>query len=157
MQDYIIGAYFISLTILFLFGSSGFIMIYYYLKHRDKKHEPAGELKEFPMVTLQLPLYNEYYVVGRLLKAACEMDYPKDKLEIQVLDDSTDETIETVANLVDQYKKQGFDINHVRRNSRAGFKAGALKEGLKTAKGEFIGIFDADVVPSSDFFKQTLP
>jgi cellulose synthase/poly-beta-1,6-N-acetylglucosamine synthase-like glycosyltransferase len=157
MQDYIIGAYFVSLTILFLFGSSGFIMIYYYLKHRNKRHEPAGNLKEYPMVTLQLPLYNEYYVVERLLKAACAMDYPKDKLEIQVLDDSTDETIATVANLVEHYRQSGFDINHVRRDSRTGFKAGALKEGLKTAKGEFIAIFDADFVPSPDFFEKTLP
>jgi len=132
-------------------------MIYYYLKHRDKKLEPAGELKEYPLVTMQLPLYNEYYVVERLLKAACEMDYPKDKLEIQVLDDSTDETIGMVANLVEEYKRKGFDISHVRRNSRAGFKAGALKEGLKTAKGEFVAIFDADFVPSPAFFKETLP
>ena len=132
-------------------------MIYYYLKHRDKKLEPAGELKEFPMVTMQLPLYNEYYVVERLITAACEMDYPKDKLEIQVLDDSTDETIGMVANLVEEYKQKGFDIHHVRRSSRSGFKAGALKEGLVTAKGEFVAIFDADFVPSPSFFKKTLP
>ncbi len=132
-------------------------MIFYYLKHRNKQHEPAGNLKEYPMVTLQLPLYNEYYVVERLLKAACAMDYPKDKLEIQVLDDSTDETIATVANLVCHYRQNGFDINHVRRDSRTGFKAGALKEGLKTAKGEFVAIFDADFVPSPDFFVKTLP
>jgi len=157
MQDYIIFAYFVSLSILFIFGSSGFVMIYYYLKHRDKKLEPAGELKEFPMVTMQLPLYNEYYVVERLITAACEMDYPKDKLEIQVLDDSTDETIGMVANLVEEYKQKGFDIHHVRRSSRSGFKAGALKEGLVTAKGEFVAIFDADFVPSPSFFKKTLP
>ena len=132
-------------------------MVFYYLKHRNKRHEPAGNLKEYPMVTLQLPLYNEYYVVERLLKAACAMDYPKDKLEIQVLDDSTDETIATVANLVEHYRQIGFDINHVRRDSRTGFKAGALKEGLKTAKGEFVAIFDADFVPSPDFFEKTLP
>jgi len=157
MQDYIIGAYFISLTILFLFGSSGFVMIYYYLKHRDTKHKPVGELKEFPVVTMQLPIYNEYYVVERLIKAACEVDYPEDKLEIQVLDDSTDETIDIAGKVVQHYQKNGFDIKHVRRNSRVGFKAGALKEGLKTARGEFIAIFDADFIPSKDFLKRTLP
>jgi len=157
MQDYIIGAYFISLTILFLFGSSGFVMIYYYLKHRDTKHKPVGELKEFPVVTMQLPIYNEFYVVERLINGACEVDYPKDKLEIQVLDDSTDETIDIVGNIVQHYQKNGFDIKHVRRSSRVGFKAGALKEGLKTARGEFIAIFDADFIPSKDFLKRTLP
>ncbi len=157
MQDYIIGAYFISLTILFLFGSSGFVMIYYYLKHRDTKHKPVGELKEFPVVTMQLPIYNEYYVVERLINGACEVDYPKDKLEIQVLDDSTDETIDIVGNIVQHYQKNGYDIKHVRRSSRVGFKAGALKEGLKTARGEFIAIFDADFIPSKDFLKRTLP
>ena len=157
MQDFIIAAYFISLTILFLFGSSGFVMIYYYLKHRDKKHAPVEELKEFPIVTIQLPLYNEYYVVERLLEAVSKMDYPREKFEIQVLDDSTDETTDLVETLVNNYKQTGFDIKHVRRATRAGFKAGALKEGLKTARGEFVGIFDADFVPQSDFLKRTLP
>jgi cellulose synthase/poly-beta-1,6-N-acetylglucosamine synthase-like glycosyltransferase len=157
MQDYIITAYFISLTILFLFGSSGFVMIYYYIKHRDTKHAPAGELQQYPMVTIQLPIYNEYYVIERLITAACKIDYPKDKLEIQILDDSTDETVDVVASIVRRYQDSGFDISQVRRGSRAGFKAGALKEGLKTAKGEFVAIFDADFIPSPDFLKQTLP
>ncbi|MDI6765210.1 MAG: glycosyltransferase family 2 protein [Bacteroidota bacterium] len=157
MQDFIIGTYFFSLSILFLFGSSGFVMIFYYLKHRDKKHESAGELKEFPEVTIQLPVYNEYYVVDRLLKAACAIDYPKEKIEFQVLDDSTDETTDLIKELVDQYQNQGFDIKHVRRGSRDGFKAGALKYGLITARGEFISIFDADFIPPKNFLNDTLP
>jgi cellulose synthase/poly-beta-1,6-N-acetylglucosamine synthase-like glycosyltransferase len=157
MQDFIIYSYFISLTILFLFGSSGFVMIYYYIKHKDKKRMSVGTLEEFPEVTIQLPIYNEYYVIDRLIKAACEIDYPKNKLELQVLDDSTDETTAIIARLVQQYGQLGHDIKHIRRNSREGFKAGALKYGLTSARGEFIAIFDADFIPSKDFLKQTLP
>ncbi|HEV8537695.1 MAG TPA: cellulose synthase family protein [Bacteroidota bacterium] len=157
MQDFIIGTYFFSLTILFLFGSSGFVMIYYYMKHRNTKQEPAEELSVFPLVTIQLPLYNEYYVIERLIDAVCRMDYPKERLEIQVLDDSTDESVEVAACRVALYRQQGFDIKHVRRNSRAGYKAGALKEGLVTAEGEFIAVFDADFVPNPDFLRKTLP
>ena len=157
MQDFIIYSYFISLTILFLFGSSGFVMIYYYMKHRDKKRMSVGPLEEFPEVTVQLPIYNEYYVVERLIKAACEIDYPKSKLELQVLDDSTDETTAILSRLVQHYGELGYDIKHIRRNSREGYKAGALKYGLTTARGEFVAIFDADFIPSKDFLRQTLP
>ncbi len=157
MQDLIIGTYFFSLSILFLFGSSGFVMIFYYLKHRDKKHEPADELKDFPEVTIQLPVYNEYYVVDRLLKAACAINYPKEKIEFQVLDDSTDETTELLKELMNQYQDKGFDIKHVRRGSRDGYKAGALKYGLRSARGEYIAIFDADFIPKKNFLVDTLP
>jgi cellulose synthase/poly-beta-1,6-N-acetylglucosamine synthase-like glycosyltransferase len=157
MQNFVIAAYFISLTILFLFGSSGFVMIYYYLKHRDKKAEKTGVLTEFPLVTIQLPLFNEFYVAERLIDAACEMEYPRDRLEIQVLDDSTDETAEIVARRVDYYRERGLDIKHLRRDSRTGYKAGALKAGLQTATGEFIAMFDADFLPQRDFLKLTLP
>ena len=157
MQDFIIITYFISLTILFLFGSSGFIMIYYYFKHKKNNQDEVGEIKEFPTVTIQLPIYNEYYVVGRLLESICKIDYPKEKLEIQVLDDSTDETTDLISDLAKKYQSLGFDIKHIRRGTREGFKAGALKEGLKTARGEFIAIFDADFVPKANFLKNTLP
>src|SRR5216684_6664774 len=157
MQDFIIGAYFISLTILFLFGSSGFLMIYYYMKHRDKKAEVPPELTEHPPVTIQLPVFNEYYVVERLINAVCRLDYPVDKMEIQVLDDSTDETTEIVTRCIAPYQRKGFDIKHIRRQSRAGYKAGALKEGLRTASGQFIAMFDADFVPKPEFLKSTLP
>jgi cellulose synthase/poly-beta-1,6-N-acetylglucosamine synthase-like glycosyltransferase len=157
MNDFIMGAYFISLTILFLFGSSGFIMMYYYLKHRKVQRSAVGELKEFPCVTVQLPIYNEQYVVRRLLDAVCNLAYMKESLEIQVLDDSTDETTNIVADAVREYQTKGIDIVHIRRGSRAGYKAGALKEGLKTARGEYVAIFDADFVPSPDFLLKTLP
>lgn len=157
MQDLIIGAYFVSLTILFVFGSSGFVMIYYYMKHRDKKQETVGELTEFQPVTIQLPLFNEFYVVERLIDAACRIEYPKELLEIQVLDDSTDETAELAGRCIERYRNQGFDIKHIRRQDRTGFKAGALREGLKTARGHFIAMFDADFVPKPDFLRRTLP
>src|SRR6266849_993691 len=113
MQDAIIGTYFVSLTILFLFGSSGFVMIYYYMRHRRTVSPRPGKLTIFPPVTIQLPLYNEYYVIERLIDATCAMDYPKDKLEIQVLDDSTDDTVEVVASKVAHYREHGFDIKHI--------------------------------------------
>jgi len=128
MQDFIIGTYFISLTILFLFGSSGFVMIYYYLKHRHKKTEQPGALQEYPRVTIQLPLFNEYYVAVRLIDAACEIDYPVDRLEIQVLDDSTDETVEIVGERIDHYKTWDR-YQACPASSRAGYKAGRSKRG----------------------------
>lgn len=157
MEEYILFAYIASLLVLFTFGSHGFIMIYYYLKYRHQRDDLSGELKSFPMVTLQLPVYNEMYVVERLIKSICEIDYPIDKLEIQVLDDSTDETVEICLRVVKEYRQKGFDIVHIHRDDRTGYKAGALKEGLKTAKGEFVGIFDADFIPRKTFLKVVLP
>ncbi len=156
MEQFILIAYIVSLSILFLFGTHGFVMIYHYFKHRN---ETEGELPlpETPMVTIQLPLYNEMYVVRRLIEASCNIEYPKDKLEIQVLDDSTDETVDLVASIVREMQAKGSSILHVRRENRKGFKAGALKEGLKTAKGEFVAIFDADFIPQRNFLKKTLP
>ncbi|MCX7877666.1 MAG: glycosyltransferase family 2 protein [Ignavibacteria bacterium] len=157
MEKVILFTYIGSLIVLFTFGSHGFIMIYYYLKNRHKRDEISENLDFYPVVTIQLPVYNEMYVVERLIKTVCEIDYPIDKLEIQVLDDSTDETVEIVANLVKEYSLRGFDIKHIHRKERTGFKAGALKEGLKTARGEFIAIFDADFIPRRNFLKVVLP
>lgn len=157
MEKVILFTYIGSLTILFTFGSHGLIMVYYYLKHKNKRDDFSGVLKEYPLVTLQLPIYNEMYVIERLIKAACEIDYPIDKLEIQVLDDSTDETVGIVDNIIKEYRLKGFDITHIHRNDRTGYKAGALKEGLKTAKGEFVGIFDADFIPRQNFLMIVLP
>lgn len=156
MDDVVLISYFVALLILFVFGLHGFIMIFYYNKYRHVKPIPKDKLEEEPTVTIQLPLYNEMYVVERLINSVCEIDYPKDKLEIQVLDDSTDETVNITAKAVAQKKLEGFDIHHIRRSSREGFKAGALKEGLKTAKGEFIAIFDADFIPDKNFLRKTL-
>jgi cellulose synthase/poly-beta-1,6-N-acetylglucosamine synthase-like glycosyltransferase len=111
---------------------------------------------EIPLVTIQLPVFNEMYVMERLLDNIALMDYPKDKLEIQVLDDSTDETVETTRKQIEKLQSTGLDIIHITRTDRSGFKAGALKEGLKTAKGEFIAIFDADFLPQENWLKRTI-
>ncbi len=154
--DFVLYLYFISLSILFVFGAHGFVMVFHYLRQRRiEKHQP--ELVETPMVTVQLPMYNELYVAERIIDAVCAMDYPKDRMEIQVLDDSTDESIEVSRRAVERYRALGYNIEHVRRPSRTGFKAGALKYGLETAKGDYIAIFDADFVPNRDFLEKTIP
>jgi cellulose synthase/poly-beta-1,6-N-acetylglucosamine synthase-like glycosyltransferase len=112
---------------------------------------------EIPLVTIQLPVYNEKYVMQRLLDNIVLLDYPKEKLEIQVLDDSTDDSVIETIKLVNKYANQGIDIKHITRQIRTGFKAGALKEGLVTAKGEFIAIFDADFMPKKDWLLKTIP
>ena len=118
-------------------------------------HDPA--LDDFPFLTVQLPIYNEKYVVERLIRRIAEFNYPKERFEIQVLDDSNDETIGIVEELVKEYQTKGISIYHIRRSDRRGFKAGALQEGMKTAQGEFIAIFDADFLPNRNFVLQTIP
>lgn len=156
MEQVVLIGYFASLSILFLFGLHGFVMMFYHRKYGHKIPQPNKDFKNDVMVTIQLPLYNEMYVIERLIDSVCEIDYPKDKMEIQVLDDSTDETTSIVAKTVEAKQKLGFDIVHIRRGSREGYKAGALKEGMKIAKGEFIAIFDADFIPQKEFLKKTL-
>jgi hypothetical protein len=156
MDNVVLITYFISLFILFVFGLHGFIMIFYYNKYKNVKYSPKNDIVPDYKVTIQLPLFNELYVVERIINAVCEIDYPKENMEIQVLDDSTDETVQITEKIVEEKKKQGFDIKHIRRINREGFKAGALKEGMKTSKGEFIAIFDADFIPQKEFLKKTL-
>jgi len=126
-----------------------------------KVKEPAlpriGSAEDYPHVTVQLPMYNEKFVARRIIDAAIAFDYPKDKVQFQVIDDSTDESVEIVANTVAYYKARGFDIDHVRRASRRGYKAGALADAMDAVKGEFIAIFDADFIPHSDFLQRTIP
>lgn len=155
-SDFVLYLYFISLLILFTFGAHGFVMVYHYLKQRHgiDKH-PV--MTETPLVTVQLPVFNELYVVHRLIEATCNLDYPREKLEIQVLDDSTDETKNLVADIVRRYQSLGFDIKHIQRTDRQGYKAGALRNGLATARGEFLAIFDADFVPRREFLQKTIP
>ncbi len=133
---------------------------YLYYRHKDFRAtnpKPFSELKEVPFLTLQLPIYNEKYVLPRLIKAACSLEYPRDRFEIQVLDDSTDETTRAAQRIVNTYAKQGYPITLIHRDNREGYKAGALQEGLKVAKGELVAIFDADFVPESDFLKKLVP
>jgi len=149
--------YFIVLTLLATYGIHRYTLVYlYYKKKKNRTTEPEQKFSALPRVTVQLPIFNEQYVVDRLLQAVCRLDYPRDLLEIQVLDDSTDETQNVARNLVEHSSAQGFQITYHHRTDRAGFKAGALHEGLKTAIGEFVVIFDADFVPPSDFLQRTI-
>ncbi len=133
------------------------LIIYKKEKRSNKKVEKILYLKDLPLVTIQLPIYNELYVVERLIDNIIEMNYPKEKLEIQVLDDSSDETQSLIRKRVNFYKERGFDINHIQRKDRKGFKAGALDYGLKLAKGDLVAIFDADFLPNKDFLTQVIP
>ena len=144
--------YFIVLIILAAYGAHRYWLVYLYYKHKkNKTTTPAAYFEELPRVTVQLPIFNEQYVVDRLLDAVCKLDYPREKLDIQLLDDSTDETIEVARTLVERYATLGHPVSYLHRDNRRGFKAGALEEGLKPAKGEFVAIFDADFVPPPDF------
>ena len=157
MEWLIIVGYGFSLLVICIFSLGQFNLAWHYRKHQKQlKNEENTSLEEFPHVTVQLPIYNEKYVIERLIDAVAAFDYPKDKLEIQVLDDSNDETIEIVAKKVASYQKAGIDIQQVQRPERKGFKAGALQYGMEHAKGEFIAIFDADFLPPKDFLKSTL-
>jgi cellulose synthase/poly-beta-1,6-N-acetylglucosamine synthase-like glycosyltransferase len=152
----ILGLYFLTLVILSVFGMHRYIMLYLYFKHRDRRATPLPLPAELPRVTVQLPLYNEMYVVERLLESVTQIRYPKDRLEIQVLDDSTDETVSIARAAVERYRAQGFDIHHVHRTDRTGYKAGALDAGLRVARGEFVLIFDADFVAPPDILEKSL-
>jgi cellulose synthase/poly-beta-1,6-N-acetylglucosamine synthase-like glycosyltransferase len=144
--------YFIVLIILAGYGAHRYWLVYLYYKHKKKKTtEPPGYFDELPRVTVQLPIFNEQYVVDRLLDAVCKLDYPREKLDIQLLDDSTDETVQVARALVERHAALGYPVTYLHRDNRSGFKAGALAEGLKTAQGEFVAIFDADFVPPPDF------
>ncbi len=148
--------YLLSLSIILLYSSNGFVMLYYLKKYGAKKHSKNDLLKLDKKVTIQLPIYNEKYVVERIVNSVCELDYTKENLEIQILDDSTDDTFEILNKLVHKKREEGFNIVLLHRDNRKGFKAGALSNGLKTATGEFIAIFDADFIPRKNFLKETL-
>jgi cellulose synthase/poly-beta-1,6-N-acetylglucosamine synthase-like glycosyltransferase len=149
--------YFVVLILLASYGVHRYILVYLYYKHRNKRTtDPPGHFSDLPRVTVQLPIFNERFVVERLLDAICRMNYPPDKLDIQVLDDSTDETQAVARDLVERYATRGCPISYHHRSNREGYKAGALAEGMQTSKGEFIAIFDADFVPSEDFLLRTI-
>ena len=138
-----------------------FHLLYYYQKERFSRNGQAQPIPapadHWPFVTVQLPIYNELYVAERLIDNILQFDYPKDRFEVHVLDDSTDETVEITRRKVAQYQALGFQIEHITREKRTGFKAGALKEAMPRARGEFIAIFDADFLPRADFLRVTLP
>jgi cellulose synthase/poly-beta-1,6-N-acetylglucosamine synthase-like glycosyltransferase len=149
--------YFIVLILLAAYGMHRYVLVYLYYKHKkNRTTDPAACFEELPRVTVQLPIFNEQYVVERLLESICKLKYPRAKLDIQVLDDSTDETVEVARNLVERYAALGNPIGYHHRTNRHGYKAGALAEGLKTARGEFVAIFDADFIPPEDFLLRTV-
>jgi cellulose synthase/poly-beta-1,6-N-acetylglucosamine synthase-like glycosyltransferase len=159
-ETLILVLYFFVLSILAIYGWHRYYLVYLYMKNRDKapgRSLPPPPLAELPRVTIQLPIYNEMYVADRLIDAVCEMDYPRELLEIQVLDDSTDETTDIAELAVRRHASRGFDISYLHRVDRLGYKAGALEAGLSVAKSNFIAIFDADFVPPKDFLRKTLP
>ncbi len=151
--------YLVVLLWLAMYGVSNLINAFLYLRVKPalRVQKPAKPLKQWPSLTIQLPIFNEKYTVERLLRAVTQLDYPREKLQFQVLDDSTDDTAILVKGLVDEYKAQGLNIEWIHRTNRAGYKAGALSEGLKTATGEFLAIFDADFIPTPDWLKKTVP
>ena len=161
LESIIIVIYSTALVLIFMYALAQLNLLFNYLK-ADKYSTESPKFDftnqdEIPKVTIQLPVFNELYVMERLMDNIVELDYPSHKLEIQVLDDSTDESVESTAKQIKSLQKRGFDIQHIRRVKRVGFKAGALREGLKIAKGEFIAIFDADFLPKSDWLKRTIP
>src|SRR6188508_480243 len=156
-ETLVLATYFFVLVILAVYGWHRYYLVYLYMKNKDKVPVPAHPLIELPVVTIQLPIYNEMYVADRLIDAVCQIDYPRELLEIQVLDDSTDETTGVAELAVRRHAARGFDISYLHRVDRRGYKAGALEAGLKVAKANFIAIFDADFVPSKDFLRKTLP
>jgi cellulose synthase/poly-beta-1,6-N-acetylglucosamine synthase-like glycosyltransferase len=150
-------SYFFVLSILAVYGWHRYFIVYEYMKHKDRVPGPPPAMTEWPVVTVQLPIYNEMYVVDRLIDSVAELEYPKGLLEIQVLDDSTDETREIAELAVRRLATHGFDIKYIHRTDRTGYKAGALDAGLKVARGQYIAIFDADFVPPADFLLKTVP
>jgi len=153
----IIVVYSIALLFIFAYSLTQAMLIRRYFKNKKLKKNIKLDTSYFPYVTVQLPIYNELYVVERLIDNVCKFDYPSNKFEVQVLDDSTDETISIIKKKVEEWKGKGIDIIHVHRIDRKGFKAGALEKGLETAKGELIAIFDSDFLPRLDFLLQTVP
>ena len=155
-ETLILGTYFFVLVILAAYGWHRYYLVYQYMKNKDKQPKPAGTMTQLPVVTIQLPIFNEMYVAERLIDAVCHIDYPRELLEVQVLDDSTDETTSVAERAVRRWAAEGVDIKYLHRTDRTGYKAGALEAGLKEARGEFVAIFDADFIPTADFLRRTI-
>ncbi|AXC13180.1 Glycosyltransferase [Acidisarcina polymorpha] len=149
--------YFTVMIVLAFYGIHRYQLVYLYYKHKkNAAKEPTSRFTELPFVTVQLPIFNEQFVIDRLIDACCKIDYPTDRLEIQVLDDSTDETVKVASEIVERYRALGHPIVYLHRSNRYGYKAGALDVGLKSAKGEFVAIFDADFVPPADWLMRVI-
>ena len=147
--------YFLVLVVLATYGLHRYVLVYNFYKYRHHVPPAPPEPVEWPKVTIQLPIFNERYVIERLVESVAQFDYPRDRMEIQVLDDSTDETQAIARACAERYQQLGLPISYLHRENREGFKAGALQVGLKSATGEFITIFDADFLPPADFLRRT--
>lgn len=156
MEWFILVSYFSILLVLCIYGAHRLMVTHWFHKNCSPDPQPEAHMDELPVVTIQLPLFNEKFVVERLIETTCGIDYPKDRLHIQVLDDSTDETCALAQAKVNDYQKKGWDIVYLHRTDRTGFKAGALDQGLKVAKGDFLAIFDADFVPNASIIKDMI-
>jgi cellulose synthase/poly-beta-1,6-N-acetylglucosamine synthase-like glycosyltransferase len=157
LETVVLVSYFFVLSILAIYGWHRYYLVFLYMRHKGTQPRAEGPLDPLPRVTVQLPIFNEMYVVERVIAAACRIEYPRELLEIQVLDDSTDETREIAELAVRRQAAQGLNIKYFHREERAGYKAGALEAGLKVAQGEFITIFDADFLPFPDFLHRVMP
>lgn len=155
-REILLTLYFITLCILSVYGLHRYQLLYLYYKYKRQTQKPSKKFEALPKITIQLPIFNEMYVVERLIDSVVALDYPQELLQIQVLDDSTDETNKICLKKVESYQKQGVDIHYIHRENRLGFKAGALENGLQTATGDFIAIFDADFLPKNDFLHKTI-
>ncbi|MBI4880359.1 MAG: glycosyltransferase [Planctomycetes bacterium] len=155
-EKVVLIAYYSVLVILSIYGMHRYVLVYLYYRYRDRGQKPQSRFTVLPSVTVQLPIFNEATVVERLVDAVCAIDYPRDRLEIQVLDDSTDETVEIARKKVRQMAERGHRIRHLRRSDRSGFKAGALASGLGQSDSELVAIFDADFVPEPDILRRTV-
>ncbi len=156
-QSILLIPYCVVLGLLLIYGAHRGFVVHLYYRNRHRTPKPPAPPDAWPTVTVQLPVYNERYVVERLIRSVARLDYPGDRLEVQVLDDSTDDTADIAQACVEALRRDGRAISHVRRGDREGFKAGALAEGLKTAGGEFIAVFDADFVPPPDLLRRVIP
>lgn len=161
LETTVIIIYTTALILIFMYALAQLNLLFNYLSSKRKENSrellDISDPSKVPYVTIQLPVFNEMYVMERLLDNIAEIEYPREKLEIQVLDDSTDETVISTAEHIEKLKEKGLDIQHITRTNRKGFKAGALKEGLQIAKGEFIAIFDSDFMPNNDWLLHTIP
>ena len=155
-QAVLLVLYSLTLGLLLVFSLHRHVMVRLYFKNRRNRPAAASRFEDLPSVTVQLPVYNEFYVVERLIRAVADVDYPRDRLEIQVLDDSTDETTEVAMRCVAELKEAGHNIVCLHRTNRTGYKAGALAEGLRVASGEFVAVFDADFLPPREFLRKTI-
>jgi cellulose synthase/poly-beta-1,6-N-acetylglucosamine synthase-like glycosyltransferase len=149
--------YFFVMAVLAMYGLHRYALVYHYFKNRKNVPGPPPSVAEWPKVTVQLPIYNERYVIERLIETVAQFDYPRELLDIQVLDDSTDATQQVARDCVERHQALGVPIVYLHRDNREGFKAGALQEGLKSATGEYVAIFDADFIPPADFLRRTVP